>query len=53
MHVMICNNITSLPKQSCYISKLKEDLVDDVAVALLDFAENYSFIVQDAVQGHH
>jgi hypothetical protein len=39
--------------QSSYLTKLKEDLSPDEAIVLLDFAENYSFIIQDAVQGHH
>ena len=39
--------------QSGYISSLKESLSQEEAIVLLDFAENYSFIVQDAVQGYH
>ncbi|XP_071950769.1 uncharacterized protein [Antedon mediterranea] len=39
--------------QSAYLRKLKEDLSDDTAIALLDFAENYSFLIQDAIQGFY
>jgi hypothetical protein len=39
--------------QSSYLSKIKESLAPDAVIVLLDFAENYSFIVQDAVQGYH
>ena len=39
--------------QSSYLTKLKESLSPNQLIVLLDFAENYSFIVQDAVQGHH
>ena len=38
-------------EQSSYLRKLKEGLSPDEAIVLLDFAENYSFIIQDAVQG--
>ena len=39
--------------QSSYLRHLKECLPVGTAVVLLDFAENYSFICQDAVQGFH
>ncbi|XP_060780327.1 uncharacterized protein LOC132888272 [Neoarius graeffei] len=39
--------------QSAFLRELKDTLPHDSAIVLLDFAENYSFIVQDAVQGHH
>ena len=39
--------------QSAYLSELKENLPSNQAIILLDFAENYSFIAQDAVQGYH
>ena len=32
---------------------LKEKLKENELIILLDFAENYSFIMQDAVQGYH
>ena len=39
--------------QASFLRSLKDGLAPDTAIILLDFAENYSFIVQDAVQGHH
>jgi len=39
--------------QSTYLRQLKESLVPGTAIVLLDFAENYSFVCQDAVQGFH
>jgi len=39
--------------QAAYYRRAKENLDSDTALILLDFAENYSFIVQDAVQGYH
>jgi len=32
---------------------MKETLSADSIIILMDFAENYSFVVQDAVQGQH
>ena len=37
--------------QSNYLENLKETLKPNEAINILDFAENYSFVVQDAVQG--
>ena len=39
--------------QASYLRHLKETIPENEAIILLDFAENYSFIIQDAVQGHH
>ncbi|MCH2405823.1 MAG: hypothetical protein MK200_06480 [Nitrosopumilus sp.] len=39
--------------QAQYLKWLKENLSSDEAIILLDFAENFSFVVQDAVQGFH
>ena len=39
--------------QSKFFKHLKESVADDEAVVVGDFAENYAFIVQDAVQGYH
>ena len=54
-----CNSFESLRQhhfiakaQSSYLRTLK-DLEGDQAVIMLDFAENYSFVVQDEVQGFH
>ena len=39
--------------QSAYLSSLKESISTDEAIIILDFVENYSFIVQDAAQAFH
>ncbi|XP_047133454.1 uncharacterized protein LOC124811601 [Hydra vulgaris] len=39
--------------QSKYFKNLKEELPSGSAIILGDFAENYSFVVQDEVQGFH
>ena len=39
--------------QANYLSKLKDELKDNEAIALLDFAETYSFVAQDVVQSLH
>ena len=39
--------------QDNFLKDLKEKLKENQLIILLDFAENYSFIMQDAVQGYH
>ena len=39
--------------QSKYLKNLKEELPSNSAIVLGDFAENYSFVVQDEVQGFY
>ena len=39
--------------QSAFLKSTKETLTPGTAIILMDFAENYSFVVQDAVQGDH
>ena len=39
--------------QSRFLSTQKANLAADEAIIILDFAENYSFVIQDAAQGHH
>ncbi|XP_065669184.1 uncharacterized protein LOC136088691 [Hydra vulgaris] len=39
--------------QATYYQHLKTNLKENQALVLLDFAENYSFLIQDAVQGFH
>ena len=39
--------------QGNFLKKLKEKLKENELIILFDFAENYSFIAQDAVQGYH
>ena len=40
-------------KQAEFLKQLKENLQFGECVIVLDFAENYSFLVQDAAQGFH
>ena len=39
--------------QARYLTECKETLDDGTAIVLMDFAENYSFIVQDSIQGFY
>eukprot|EP00795_Rhopilema_esculentum_P017865 gene17865-biopygen566 len=39
--------------QAAYLRQRKDELRDNDAIVLLDFAENYKFVVQDEVQGFH
>lgn len=39
--------------QASYFSKQNESVDDGEFVVSLDFSENYSFFVQDAIQSHH
>ena len=39
--------------QSNYLRECKENLEENEVIILRDFAENYSFVVQDEVQGFH
>ena len=39
--------------QSGFLKKQKEELNEDTAIILMDFAENYSFKIQDAIQANH
>lgn len=40
-------------KQTEYYNKIKENLNPGEFLAVLDFSENFSFLVQDAIQGFH
>ncbi len=40
-------------QQAAYLKRMKQQLKENEMIVLLDFAQNYSFIVQDAIQGHH
>ena len=40
-------------QQSLYLTQRKELLLDNEYIVMTDFAENYSFVLQDAVQGFH
>ena len=39
--------------QAKYPKRRKEELADNCALVLVDFAENYSFVVQDEIQSFH
>ena len=39
--------------QAQYLKSRKEDISDTECIILLDFAENYHYIVQDEIQGYH
>ena len=39
--------------QSNYLKELKENLSEDVCITLCDFAENFTFVIQDEIQGFH
>ncbi len=39
--------------QGKYLKRCKEDLKEDEVIVLVDFAENYKFLVQDEIQGYH
>lgn len=39
--------------QSSFLRRLKENLLANEVIILMDFAENYSFLIQDEVQGYH
>ena len=40
-------------QQACYFSELKDNLSEDSCISVGDFSENYTFLIQDAVQGNH
>jgi hypothetical protein len=40
-------------EHAAFLRSTKETLAPDCMVVLMDLAENYSFVVQDAVQGQH
>ena len=39
--------------QARYLKDRKDNLLETSCIALLDFAENYQFMVQDEIQGFH
>ena len=49
----LCEHHFIAKAQPHYLRTLKENLQQDEVIILLDFAENYSFVIQDAVQGFH
>ena len=49
----LCQHHFIAKSQSAYLQHVKTSLKPGHALILLDFAENYSFLVQDAIQGFH
>ena len=49
----LCEHHFISKAQSSFLKYKKETVSQREAIILLDFAENYSFIIQDAVQGFH
>ncbi len=39
--------------QAAYLNQCKAELDTHTALVLMDFAENYSFVIQDAIQGYY
>ena len=39
--------------QAKYLKQCKENFKEDEVIVLVDFAENYKFLVQDEIQGYH
>lgn len=57
---MLCKSLSKLAwhdyvaqNQSRFIKEVKADLKEGDALVIMDFSENYAFIVQDAIQGYH
>ena len=49
----VCPHHFIAKAQANHLKMAKENLSENELIILLDFAENYSFVVQDAVQGFH
>ena len=56
----LSHQINSIPYHSYiaksearYLSEIKQNLEEDDIIALGDFAENYTFLIQDEIQGYH
>ena len=49
----LCEHHFFAKAQSDYLRTRKENLQQHEAIILLDFAENYLSVIQDAVQGFH
>ena len=57
---ILCNKIDALTNhsfiaksQSAFLKKIKEELPEDTAIVICDFAENYQYVIQDEVQSYH
>ena len=55
--VYLVDNLTKhsfiAKSQARYLKERKENLDEKTCIILLDFAENYHYIVQDEIQGYH
>lgn len=56
----LCNMIFDLSQhhyikeaQSLYLRESKQNLTCNTCIILMDFAENYTFLIQDAIQGYY
>ena len=49
----VCSHHFIAKAQANHLKMAKENLSENELIILLDFAENYSFVVQDAMQGFH
>ena len=49
----LCRHHFVSEEQSKYLKSLKEGLKEGECLILLDFAENYTLLIQDEVQSHH
>ena len=50
---LICEHHFIARLQANFLKELKSYLKENEVLILLDFADSYSFVVQDAVQGYH
>ena len=57
---IICNSLQELTthsyiskSQAEYLQQRKENIDNETVISLGDFAENYSFVIQDKVQSFH
>ena len=57
---LLCEKVDELTEhsfiaksQNAYLKKQKEELKQDEAIIICDFAENYQYVTQDEVQGAH
>ena len=59
VELLVChiNNLSKhsliAKSQTRYLKAQKEEIDEETCIILLDFAENYHYIVQDEVQGYH
>ena len=49
----LCNHHFIKDSQASYLRDSKENLDNKTSIILMDFAENYSFTIQDAIQGFY